>query len=89
MRTSPMSRSVPYTSDGQRRMTYPSYFGCAAGLVASALDMAEFSLALDRDMFFSQQTKELMFTPMLSNSGDLSDSAPVTFSSTENVCLIY
>ncbi len=60
---------IGYTSDGERRMTYPSHFGCAAGLVASALDMAEFSLALDDDMFFSQETKELMFTPMLSNSG--------------------
>ncbi len=61
---------IGYTSDGERRMTYPSYFGAAAGLVASALDLAEFSLALDKDMLFSQETKELMFTPMVSNSGE-------------------
>jgi CubicO group peptidase (beta-lactamase class C family) len=61
---------IGYTSNGERRMTYPSYFGSSAGLVASALDMAEFSLALDEDMFFSQETKELMFTPMVSNSGE-------------------
>ena len=61
---------IGYTSNGERRMTYPSYFGTAAGLVASVLDMAEFSLALDKNMFFSQKTKELMFTPMVSNSGE-------------------
>jgi CubicO group peptidase (beta-lactamase class C family) len=61
---------IGYTSDGKRRMTYPSVFCSAAGLVASVLDIAEFSLALDGDMFFSQDTKELMFTPMLSNSGE-------------------
>jgi CubicO group peptidase (beta-lactamase class C family) len=61
---------VGYTSNGERRVTYPSYFGSSAGLVASALDMAEFSLALDKDMFFSQETKERMFTPMVSNSGE-------------------
>jgi len=61
---------IGYTSNGERRMTYPSYFGTAAGLVASVLDMAEFSLALDKNMFFSQETKELMFTPMVSNSGE-------------------
>ncbi len=59
---------IGYTSNGEKRMTYPSYFGAAGGLVASALDMAEFSLALDKDMFFSQETKELMFTAMVSNS---------------------
>jgi CubicO group peptidase (beta-lactamase class C family) len=61
---------IGYTSDGERRMNYPTYFSSAAGLVASALDMAEFSLALDEDVFFSQETKELMFTPMVSNSGE-------------------
>jgi CubicO group peptidase (beta-lactamase class C family) len=61
---------IGYTSDGERRMTYPSYFGSSAGLVASVLDMAEFSLALDEDIFFSQETKALMFTPMVSNSGE-------------------
>ena len=61
---------IGYTSNGERRMTYPSYFGYSAGLVASVLDMAEFSLALDEDMFFSQETKELMYTPMVSNSGE-------------------
>jgi CubicO group peptidase (beta-lactamase class C family) len=61
---------IGYTSNGLRQMVYPSYFGSSAGLVASALDLAEFSLALDVDMFFSQDTKELMFTPMKSNSGE-------------------
>ena len=61
---------IGYTSNGERRMAYPSYFGSGAGLVASALDMAEFSLALDEDMFFSQDTKELMFTAMESNAGE-------------------
>ena len=61
---------IGYTSDGERQMTYPSYFGSSAGLVASALDLAEFSIALDEDLLLSQETKELMFTPMVSNSGD-------------------
>jgi CubicO group peptidase (beta-lactamase class C family) len=61
---------IGYASDGGWPLAYPSYFGPAAGLVASALDMAEFSLALDGELFFNQDTKELMFTPMESNSGE-------------------
>jgi hypothetical protein len=38
---------IGYTSNGLRQMVYPSYFGSSGGLVASALDLAEFSLALD------------------------------------------
>lgn len=52
-------------------MTYPSYFGSAGGLVASAFDSAAFSLALDDDVFFSSETKALMFTPMVSNYGEV------------------
>lgn len=61
---------IGYTSNGENPMAYPSYFGAAGGLVASVLDMAEFSLALDMDMFFSKETKSLMFTAMVSNSGE-------------------
>ena len=48
---------------------YPVYFGTAAGLIASGLDMAEFSMAMDRDVFVSAATKAQMFAPALSTDG--------------------
>lgn len=48
---------------------HPAYFGTAAGLVASAEDMAAFSMAIDRGMFLSAATWDSVFTPATSNSG--------------------
>jgi CubicO group peptidase (beta-lactamase class C family) len=50
-------------------LAHPSYFGTAAGLVASARDMAAFSLAIDQGMFLDPQTWEAVFTPAVANGG--------------------
>jgi CubicO group peptidase (beta-lactamase class C family) len=49
---------------------HPDYFGTAAGLVASAEDMAAFSVAVDEGRFLDEETWTQVFTPATSNSGD-------------------
>ena len=48
---------------------HPSYFGTAAGLVASAEDVATFSLAIDGGQFLEPETWDAVFTPAVSNGG--------------------
>jgi CubicO group peptidase (beta-lactamase class C family) len=48
---------------------HPSYFGSAAGLVASAEDMAMFSIAIDAGHLLTPQTWGQVFTPAISNAG--------------------
>lgn len=48
---------------------YPVYFGTAAGLIASGLDVAAFSLAMDRDMFVSAATRGIMMSPAQATNG--------------------
>jgi CubicO group peptidase (beta-lactamase class C family) len=49
---------------------YPSYFGTAAGLIASVEDMATYSIAIDQGRFLEAATWEQVFTPALSNAGE-------------------
>lgn len=60
-----------YTVSGSTMVptAYPDYFGTAAGLIASSLDVAAFSMAMDRDAFLNPATKALMFTPARSTTG--------------------
>ncbi len=51
-------------------MNQPTYFGTAAGLVASAEDMATFSLAIDEGLFLEPETWDSVFTPAVSNTGE-------------------
>jgi CubicO group peptidase (beta-lactamase class C family) len=46
-----------------RRENYPSYFGSAGGLIASAEDMAKYSIAIDQGMFLQPTTWDSVFTP--------------------------
>jgi CubicO group peptidase (beta-lactamase class C family) len=55
--------------DSVYRVDQPSYFGAAAGLVASAEDMATFSLAIDEGMFLQPETWDSVFTPAVSTGG--------------------
>jgi len=48
---------------------YVSYFGSAAGLIASVMDYAKFDAAIDRNEFISAATQELAWTPFESSSG--------------------
>jgi len=58
-----------YTSNGQNPQPYPTYFGTAAGLLSTVIDMSKFSIALDNDLLLRPETKELMFAPTVSMSG--------------------
>jgi CubicO group peptidase (beta-lactamase class C family) len=48
---------------------HPDHFGTAAGLVASAEDVARFSMAIDEGRFLSSETWEQVFTAAASNAG--------------------
>jgi CubicO group peptidase (beta-lactamase class C family) len=43
---------------------YPSSFGVAAGLMSSANDVAQYSMAIDRNAFLRAETQALAFTPV-------------------------
>lgn len=47
---------------------HPDYFGTAAGLVASAEDVAAFSIAIDQGRFLSADTWDRVFTPAVSTA---------------------
>jgi CubicO group peptidase (beta-lactamase class C family) len=62
----------PYALDSAGRIVpsaYPSFFGVAAGLISSAAEVTEYSLAIDREAFLRPETKARVFTPATSNSG--------------------
>jgi CubicO group peptidase (beta-lactamase class C family) len=50
-------------------LEHPDYFGAAAGLVASAEDVAAFSIAIDEGRFLDAETWAQVFTPATSNGG--------------------
>ena len=58
-----------YTPNGQSPMPLPTLFNSAAGLVSNVLDVSAFSIALDNNVLLTEASKELMFTPFVSNSG--------------------
>lgn len=51
------------------RVGQPTYFGTAAGLVASAEDMATYSIAIDQGRFLASETWDSVFTAAVSNNG--------------------
>ena len=48
---------------------YPNYFGTAAGLTASVLDVARFSIALDDGTLLQPATRTLAWTPTTTSNG--------------------
>jgi len=54
-----------------RKESYPSYFGSAGGLIASAEDMAKYSIAIDQGMFLQPATWDSVFTPARNPSGEV------------------
>lgn len=61
----------PYELEGSEvvRSEYPSYFGTAGGLIASAEDMAQYSIAIDQGRILEPETWNSVFTPARSNTG--------------------
>ena len=49
----------------------PYNLSASAGMVSTVLDLAKFDVAMDRDMIISRKSKEIMFTPTISNSGKI------------------
>jgi CubicO group peptidase (beta-lactamase class C family) len=64
-----MARGYTYTNRTFSPTNYPTSFGPAAGLTSSALDVAAFSMAMDRDALLKPETKTLAWTPAVSPSG--------------------
>ena len=59
-----------YSANGQDRLPLPTLFNSAAGLISNVLDVSAFSIALDNDVLLTRASRELMFTPFVSNSGN-------------------
>jgi CubicO group peptidase (beta-lactamase class C family) len=64
-----LARGYTTTSGQPVLTTYPSYFGGSAGLTASVLDMARFSIALDDGTLLDSATRALAWTPTMSSTG--------------------
>ncbi|MGB5850469.1 MAG: serine hydrolase domain-containing protein [Ignavibacteriaceae bacterium] len=79
-----------YTPNGQNPMPLPSLFVSAAGLISNVIDVSKFSIALDNDELLTPQSKELMFTPLISNSGnELPHGLGVFVDNNEDVNIIW
>lgn len=65
-----MAKGYTPSGGGYAPTSYPSLFSSAAGLTASALDVAAFSMALDRNALLRAETKALAFAPAVSPAGD-------------------
>ena len=59
-----------YSPDGATRLPYPQHFGTSAGLIASAKDVAGYSMAIDRNAFLRPETQARVFTSAVSTRGD-------------------
>jgi CubicO group peptidase (beta-lactamase class C family) len=64
-----MARGYTYSGGNYQATAYPSFFGSAAGLTSSALDMAAFSMAIDRNALIRAETKALAFAPTANPTG--------------------
>jgi CubicO group peptidase (beta-lactamase class C family) len=64
-----MARGYTPSGTAYNPTLYPPSFSSAAGLTASALDVAAFSMAMDRDALLKPATKALAYTPVVSPSG--------------------
>jgi CubicO group peptidase (beta-lactamase class C family) len=67
------SAATPYQYDASYDVypvPVPTYANAAAGLISTVVDLARFAVAIDGDDLVRPETKELMFTPTLLNSGE-------------------
>ena len=62
----------PYRIDDAGNVVLSDFaqdLNAGAGMVSTVLDLAKFDVAMDRNLIVSEESKEAMFTPTLSNSG--------------------
>lgn len=62
--------ALGYEPDGTTRVGYPPTFSSSAGLLSSAVDVARYSMAIDRNAFLKPETQARAFTATVSNSGE-------------------
>ena len=48
---------------------YEARVSASAGMVSTVMDLAKFDVAMDQNRIISRESKETMFTPMISNGG--------------------
>ena len=65
-----VARGYSYANGTYTPTAYPTNFSTAAGLTGSVLDLAAFSMALDRSAVISEASRDLAFTPTVSLAGD-------------------
>jgi CubicO group peptidase (beta-lactamase class C family) len=65
-----LARGYAYANGAYVPTPYPTSFSSAAGLTGSVLDLAKFSMALDRGDVISQEARETVFAPTVSEAGD-------------------
>jgi CubicO group peptidase (beta-lactamase class C family) len=65
-----LARGYTYANGTYVPTAYPMMFSTAAGLTGSVLDLAAFSMALDRGDVISQAARSLAFAPTISLAGD-------------------
>jgi CubicO group peptidase (beta-lactamase class C family) len=65
-----LARGYTYVDESYTPTPYPTMFGTAAGLTGSVLDLAAFSMALDRGDVVSAASREAAFAPTISAAGD-------------------
>lgn len=65
-----LARGYIVAGNSHTPTAYPALFSVAAGLTASALDVAAFSMAMDRNALLEPETKALAFAPTVNPAGD-------------------
>lgn len=65
-----LARGYTYANGSYVPTAYPTLFSTAAGLTGSVLDLATFSMALDRGDVISQAARDAAFAPTISLAGD-------------------
>lgn len=65
-----LARGYRYANGTQSPTNFPAMFSTAAGLTGSVLDLAAFSMALDRGAVLSEATRAAAFAPVVSPTGD-------------------
>lgn len=65
-----LARGYTYTNGAHVLTAYPMSFSSAAGLTGSVLDLAAFSMALDRGDVLGREAMETAFAPTIATGGD-------------------
>jgi CubicO group peptidase (beta-lactamase class C family) len=65
-----LARGYTYSNGTYVPTEYPTIFSTAAGLTGSVLDLAAFSMAMDRGNVIGQAARDFAFAPTVSMAGD-------------------